>query len=125
MLGGHGPRTMRLAATHADIWSGFATDTSSPDGFEQMLRQLDEVCATVERDPATLQRSIGVWVEPGTGGGVAAAGLGEPISGSPAQIADALGRFGDMGVDRVEIMLWPGNEEILAAVEPAIAQLKD
>lgn len=125
MLGGHGPRTMRLAATHADIWSGFATETSSPEGFEPMLRQLDEVCATVERDPATLQRSIGVWVEPGTGDGVAAAGLGEPISGSTAQIVDALGRFGEMGVDRVEILLWPGNEEILAAVAPAIAQLKD
>lgn len=123
MLGGHGPRTMRLAATHADIWSGYATETSSPEWFVLMLSQLDEACDSVGREPTSLKKSIGVWIEPGTGDGVAAAGLGVPISGGSDQIADALGRFGEMGVDRVEILLWPGNEESLAAMEPVIAQL--
>ena len=42
MLGAHGPRTMRLAAQHADIWSAFATESSLPEWFEPMLGRLDE-----------------------------------------------------------------------------------
>ena len=124
MLGAHGPRTMRIAATHADIWSAFATESSLPEWFEPMLERLDEACADVDRDPASLVRSIGVFVEPGTEGAAEAAGLGVPISGSTDQIANSLSRFEQLGVDRVEIMLWPGDEETLAAIEPAIRQLE-
>ena len=59
MLGGHKPRTMRLAVEHADIWSGFVTTSSQPEAFVEMLQQVESLCADVGRDPATLQRSIG------------------------------------------------------------------
>lgn len=123
MLAGHGPRTMRLAAAHADIWSGFATESSLPEWFVPMLKQLDEACADVDRDPDSLERSIGVVVEPGTRVSAEAAGFGVPISGSADEMADTLSRFGELGVDRVEIIPWPGNEETLAGIEPAIRQL--
>jgi alkanesulfonate monooxygenase SsuD/methylene tetrahydromethanopterin reductase-like flavin-dependent oxidoreductase (luciferase family) len=116
MLGAHGPRTMRLAARHADIWSAFATESSLPDWFEPMLRRLEEACAAVDRDPQTLGRSVGVFVEPGDADGTQSAGLGVPISGSPAEIAGTISRFADIGVTRVELMLWPNTEESLAAV---------
>ena len=114
---------MRLAAAQADIWSGFATESSLPEWFVPMLKQLDEICAEVGRDTASLGRSIGVVVEPGTEGASEAAGFGVPISGSADEIADTLIRFEQLGVDRVELILWPGNEETLAVIEPAIRQL--
>ncbi len=123
MLAGHGPRTMRLAAAHGDIWSGFATESSLPEWFGPMLKQLDEACAEVSRDTASLGRSIGVVVEPDAEGASEAAGFGVPISGSADEIADTLSRFEQLGVDGVELILWPGNEETLAAIESAIRQL--
>ena len=120
MLGAHGPRTMRLAAQHADIWSGFATESSLPEWFQPMVGQLDEVCADTGRDPATLERSVGVSVEP-TGERIAeAAGLGLPIAGPPAQIAATIAGFREIDVIRVELMVWPGTVDALAALEPAI-----
>ncbi len=124
MLAGHGPRTMRLAATHADIWSGFATEDSRPEWFAPMLERLDEACADVGRAGDSLSRSIGVWVEPGNEGTAEALGFGVPISGSAEEIADALRRFEALGVDRVELMIWPADEATLAALEPVLDQLR-
>ncbi len=124
MLGGHGPRTMRLAASQADIWSAFATESSLPEWFGPMLERLDGICAEAERDTGSLRRSIGVFVEPGDLGVVEATGLGVPISGSTDQIADTLSRFGQLGIDRVEILPWPQDEKTLEAIQPAIHQLK-
>ena len=124
MLAGHGPRTMRLAARHADIWSGFATEASQADWFIPMLERLDEACAEVGRDPATLGRSIGVAVETADPGGTEKAGLGVPITGSPSDIADQIARFETLGVTQVEVMLWPGTEPALEALTPAIELLR-
>lgn len=121
MLAAHGPRTMRLAARHADIWSGFATESSLPEWFEPMVGRLDQACADVDRDPGTLERSIGVHVEPTDDHGAEAAGLGIPISGSPAEIAATITGFREIGVTRVELILWPGTVGALDALEPAIA----
>jgi alkanesulfonate monooxygenase SsuD/methylene tetrahydromethanopterin reductase-like flavin-dependent oxidoreductase (luciferase family) len=123
MLGAHGPRTMRLAARHADIWSAFATESSVPEWFEPMLGRLEEACSDVGRDPGTLGRSVGVFVEPTDEHGAEAEGLGVPIAGSPAEIAETVGRFGEIGVTRVELVLWPGTEESLDAIEPAMGLL--
>ncbi len=123
MLGGHGPRTMRLAARYADIWSGYATESSLPESFEPMLGQFEEACAEVGRDPATVGRSIGVFVEPTDEHSAEELGFGVPITGSPAEIAETVARFGEMGVTRVELIVWPGTEDSLEAVEPAVRLL--
>lgn len=123
MLGAHGPRTMRLAARHADIWSAFATESSLPDWFTPMLGRLDEACADVGRDPDTLERSIGVFVEPTDEHSAEATGFGVPITGSPSEIAETIARFEEIGATRVEVVLWPGSENSLDAIQPAIELL--
>ena len=50
MLGAHGPRTMRLAAKHADIWSSAAMDDSRPEWFAPMIDRVEEACAAVGRE---------------------------------------------------------------------------
>lgn len=123
MLGAHGPRTMRLAAHHADIWSAYATDSSLPAAFEPMLEALDQACADVGRDPASLGRSIGVWVESTDDSGAEAADMGVPIRGSAAEIADVFRAFAGMGVTRLEVMLWPVTGPTLEAMRPVLAAL--
>ncbi len=123
MLAGHGPRTMRLAARHADIWSAFATESSLPEWFAPMVERFEEACVDVGRDPTTVGRSVGVFVEPTAVQAAEANGFGVPISGSPAEIAETIARFGDIGMTRVELMLSTGGEESLEAIEAAVALL--
>jgi alkanesulfonate monooxygenase SsuD/methylene tetrahydromethanopterin reductase-like flavin-dependent oxidoreductase (luciferase family) len=123
MLAGHGPRTMRLAARYADVWSGYATESSLPPAFEPMLRQLDEVCLEVGRDPSTIGRSIGVWVEPTDEHGAEAEDQGVPITGSAAEIADTIRAYAAMGLTRLELMLWPLTLGAVAAMAPVLADL--
>ncbi|MDP9467942.1 MAG: LLM class flavin-dependent oxidoreductase [Chloroflexota bacterium] len=123
MLGAHGPRTMRLAARHADIWSAYATESSLPAAFEPMLKALDEACADVGRDPASLGRSIGVVVEPTDDSGAEAADMGIPIRGTPTEIADTFKVFAGMGVTRLEVLLWPDTGPVVQALAPVLAAL--
>lgn len=88
-----------------------------------MLRQVEEACDDVGRDPATLGRSMGVWVEPTAEHSVEANGFGVPITGSPAEIAETVAQFAEIGATRVELMLWPNTQESLDAVEKAIGLL--
>jgi alkanesulfonate monooxygenase SsuD/methylene tetrahydromethanopterin reductase-like flavin-dependent oxidoreductase (luciferase family) len=54
LVGGSGPRMLRLTARHADIWNMVGT----PEEVEASNRRLDEACAAEGRDPATLVRSV-------------------------------------------------------------------
>ena len=123
MLGGHGPRTMRLAVQHADIWSAFATESSLPVAFEAMLAALNATCAVAGRDPGSLGRSIGVMVEPTDAHGAEAADLGVPIIGTAAEIASTFTTFAAMGVTRLEVMLWPNTVAAVEAMQPVLAAL--
>ena len=65
MIGGAGEKvTLRLTARHADIWHGFASDSSGKRSPAEQVRHknavLDAWCAKVGRDPNAIDRSIGV-----------------------------------------------------------------
>jgi alkanesulfonate monooxygenase SsuD/methylene tetrahydromethanopterin reductase-like flavin-dependent oxidoreductase (luciferase family) len=121
MMGGHGPKTMTAAATHADTWSAYATTSSLPEAFAPMTEQLDRICAGIKRDPASLGRSVGVFVEPGASGLAEALDLGVPITGSIGQITDTIARFADVGVTRVEIHPLPHTIDALEQLAPVFA----
>ncbi len=124
MLGAHGERTMRLAVQHADIWSGFATESSHPDAFSDMVALVDRTCEQCGRDPATLRKSLGLIVEPGDAGTAESLGWGTPIEGSTDRIADTLAVFSSQGVDRVEVYPWPGTLETVEALAPVLEALR-
>jgi probable F420-dependent oxidoreductase len=57
LIGGGGEKkTLRLVAQHADIWHAFG----EPEVFARKNRVLDEWCDRVGRDPAAIERSVGV-----------------------------------------------------------------
>jgi probable F420-dependent oxidoreductase len=56
LIGGGGEKkTLKLVAQHADIWHSFA----DLDTFKHKSQVLDDWCATVGRDPAQVERSVG------------------------------------------------------------------
>ncbi|PXY19614.1 LLM class F420-dependent oxidoreductase [Prauserella muralis] len=61
LIGGGGEKkTLRLVARHADIWHGFG----DVEVAERKLRILDQHCADIGRDPAEIERSVGVQGDP-------------------------------------------------------------
>ena len=54
LIGGSGPRMLRLAARHADIWNAVGT----PDEGAALNQCLDAACAAEGRDPASLVRTV-------------------------------------------------------------------
>lgn len=123
MLGGHRPRTMTAAARHADTWSAFPTTSSLPEAFSTLTDQLDQICDRIGRDPASIGRSVGVIVEPGTERSAEETGLGVPIAGSVERITDTIARFADVGVTRVEVHPWPQTIDVLEQLAPVFAHL--
>ena len=61
LVGGHGPRMLRITARYADYWN--ADRQNDLNVVKQKEAQLDEACREVGRDPATLGRVIGIQAD--------------------------------------------------------------
>lgn len=64
LVAADGPKTLRLTARYADIWQTFADD----DAFSEKSGQLDDFCRELQRDPATIERSVFAGGDPWTVG---------------------------------------------------------
>ncbi len=64
LIGGGGEKlTLRIVAEYADIWHGFASQTDTRTPAQTVAHKnavLDEWCRKLDRDPSTIERSIGV-----------------------------------------------------------------
>ncbi len=58
-VGGKGDRLLRLVAERADGWNTCWVWT--PDEYRERLAVLEQACARVDRDPATVWRSLGLY----------------------------------------------------------------
>jgi alkanesulfonate monooxygenase SsuD/methylene tetrahydromethanopterin reductase-like flavin-dependent oxidoreductase (luciferase family) len=123
MMGAHGPRTMGLAIKYADIWSCFATTSSHPPAFAEMVELFERSCAENDRDSTSIGRSVGVFVEPTPTRNAEQLGFGVTIGGSTDEIVDAIGGFADLGFTRVELIPWPNEPKSVEALAPVVDQL--
>ena len=55
-IGAGGERMLMLTARHADVWN--ASGASRPEDLTELSRRLDQACAQIGRDPATIRRSV-------------------------------------------------------------------
>jgi alkanesulfonate monooxygenase SsuD/methylene tetrahydromethanopterin reductase-like flavin-dependent oxidoreductase (luciferase family) len=122
MMGAKGPRMLRLAALHADVWSWYVEERSDLDEFAPRLAALAAACIEVGRDPASIGRSAGIIVEPTEISG-AAEELAVPVRGSAEEIAEALRAFHAGGFTQIEILLWPRTLAALEAMAPVLQLL--
>jgi alkanesulfonate monooxygenase SsuD/methylene tetrahydromethanopterin reductase-like flavin-dependent oxidoreductase (luciferase family) len=123
MIGAKGPKMLRSAARHADIWSWYVEERSDLTEFGPRLAALEAACNEVGRDPASIGKSAGVVVEPTTVTGSEAV-LGTPIRGSAAEIADALRGFATAGFTNLELVIWPPTLQALSAMSPVLGLLR-
>ena len=122
MIGAKGPKMLRLAAAHADIWSWYVEERSDLEEFGPRLAALEAVCLAVGRDPATIGKSAGIIIEPTAITGAADA-LAVPLRGSTEEIADGLRAFRAGGFTHIEVLLWPRTLAALEAMAPVLELL--
>lgn len=100
LVGASGERMLQLVARHADLWNGCwyrtPADTAAP------LAKLDAACREVGRDPSTLGRTAGLWINVSN-----PRHPDRPYLDSPAAIADHLWGFADKGLSHVQLRFDP------------------
>lgn len=104
LVGGTGPRMLRLIARHAQEWNQW----SAPGEFGERSAALDAACEKEGRDPATVWRSTQAVVmvtesaEDEARAKSAAESMAQPVVYGPAaRIAEAAAVWRDEGVDEV------------------------
>ncbi len=60
-IGGDGEQTLRVVARYANIWD---CSVDSPEEYRHKSAVLDSYCAAIGRDPATIERSRHISVDP-------------------------------------------------------------
>jgi alkanesulfonate monooxygenase SsuD/methylene tetrahydromethanopterin reductase-like flavin-dependent oxidoreductase (luciferase family) len=112
---------MRHAVRLADIWSCYAEKRSDLDELGPRITALEEACAELGRDPATIGRSAGIEVAPlARAGDEGAEGM---VTGSAEEIADTFRGFAAAGYTQLEIMPVPATLEAVDALAPVLELL--
>jgi alkanesulfonate monooxygenase SsuD/methylene tetrahydromethanopterin reductase-like flavin-dependent oxidoreductase (luciferase family) len=121
LIGSNGPRMLRIAVPHVDMWNswfdGFGNRAS---GLEDLHQVVDEACADVGRDPQDIERTVAVYVQLGGGEGRqpgdSVRGVAPPITGTHEEIAAELRAFSSAGISHLQVVLDPidpgGVEEL-------------
>lgn len=111
LVGGNGPRLLRLAARYADIWNTYYDFTGNrASGVGQQIAAFHAACQDVGRDPATVELSASALVAfPGHGRiyGVVA----DPVRGSPEEIAEEFRAYARAGVRHLQLRIEPNTLE--------------
>lgn len=118
LIGGEGPRMLRLTARYADIWNtGYL---GMPETLMQPLAKIRAACDEVGRDPSTLAVSvlIGLWFpdlqveQPSF--------LDTPLTGGIAELAAAMRGYAELGVQHLMFQLEPYNGETRGRLTDAL-----
>ena len=120
MLGGNGPNGRRLAVQVADIYSCYVSEVASPDEVGPYITSLEVICEELGRDPASIGRSVGVYVQPLEPAGARPSRL----SGSANEIADGIRAFRDVGYTQVELVYSPPTMQAADALAPVVELLR-
>jgi alkanesulfonate monooxygenase SsuD/methylene tetrahydromethanopterin reductase-like flavin-dependent oxidoreductase (luciferase family) len=122
LIGTMGPKMLRLTARYANVWNGIENTNELPrfEAYVRMRGAVDAACEEVGRDPATLERSLCVGVNPLNRPEFSRSFRGETISGTPEEIAGTLLRFADEGISHLLLDLHPVSVEGVEAVAPVL-----
>jgi probable F420-dependent oxidoreductase len=125
LVAAFGPRMLRLTARHADAWN--TAWLGSPDELlRDRLEALDAALAAEGRDPATLERTVGIEIRDPT---VGAAGPGDgeegedrAFGGSVDELTEAFAAYEELGIGHLIAVLQPMTEASLERLALAVAR---
>ena len=115
MIGSTGKRMLRITAPHVQMWNAWlCSGRSNADEVPAMRELVDAACRDAGRDPATLERTVSIQVDP-TGTGEIPVSMSPdtaaPLSGSPQEIAASIREFAQQGISHLQVALVPNTIE--------------
>lgn len=109
MVGAEGPRMLRLAARHGDLWNtGYV---GRPETMAERLARFKAACHEVGRDPATIGTTAFVCLWFPDLGASRPTFLPTPLAGTPKEVAAAMRGYEELGVQHVMFQLEPYTTE--------------
>lgn len=128
LIGSQGPRVLRATAPFMDQWNGwYAWYGNSPVGLPELLGKLEQACEAVGRNHEEIQKTVAVLATlPGGQGRIHGDAQHEgkdPLAGSPAEIADVLGRYAGFGISHVQMVLDPITSASIEWFADVLAEL--
>jgi alkanesulfonate monooxygenase SsuD/methylene tetrahydromethanopterin reductase-like flavin-dependent oxidoreductase (luciferase family) len=131
LFGSKGPKMLRLAARYGDSWNAWWDDTRNSIAAVPALNALvDTACREAGRDPATMERTVGVLVaDPSADPWWDRMPTGyddvklTPLSGPPEQIAAGLLAYKRERIAHIQIALDPMRPDTVEALAPVLESL--
>lgn len=121
MIGSRGERMLRLMAEQAHSWNGWLVrGGSKPEDIPTLRELVNTACTAVGRDPATLERTVTLWIEPGTD---AKRDENGPICGSADEIVEQLLAFQREGISHIQVATRAPKPETIEAFGAVLAAL--
>jgi len=118
MVGGFGPRMLKLTAKYADLWN--TCYLGKPETMKERISSIESACREVERDPKTLGITalIGLWFpdlqteRPSY--------FDNPLTGTVQEIAEAMHGYEELGVRHIMFHCVPYGPEALQRLTNAL-----
>jgi alkanesulfonate monooxygenase SsuD/methylene tetrahydromethanopterin reductase-like flavin-dependent oxidoreductase (luciferase family) len=121
MIGGNGPRMLKIAARYADTWNTFGgIHVKSAAEMLSLTRErntcLDNYCAEIGRDPATLRRSVLIYTNEEY----------QQLYSTPGAFEEIVKRYHEIGITEIVFfypfvpMLMPMFEHIVNEAIPRL-----
>ena len=126
MIGSYGQKMLELTMPTADWWNAWSQDYHGTfDGLRDLIARVDQVCEQVDRDPATLVKTVApLFAMPGAKGRLSEYGAPPALDGTdPHSIANDLYTFADLGIAHVQLVLDPINASTIASLQDVLAIL--
>jgi probable F420-dependent oxidoreductase len=126
LIGGSGPRMLRLAARYADAWN--ADRQNDVEAVKAFNDTIDDACRDVRRDPTSLARVIGIQVDLLNASREAMQPrqfvmTPWPLTGTPADLAAQIRRYSEARVEHMMVWLDPVSVAGVEAFGPVLEAL--
>ena len=129
MLGSTGPRMLRIALPHVDLWNTWWSDYgNSPNDFARLRDRVESAAVDAGRATGEVGATAAVYIqlEGGAGrvmGDSAYAASVTPVPGDPAAIAEHLHAMAEAGAVHVQLVLDPITTDTIKTIGQALSFL--
>jgi probable F420-dependent oxidoreductase len=123
LVGGEGPRMLRLAAQYGDMWNtGYM---GQPETMTEPIARIEAACRDVGRDPASIGITalVGTWFPELSAEKPAI--FDNPLTGTVHEIARAMRGYAELGVEHIMFQCHPYTTESLQLLADALRLYRD
>jgi alkanesulfonate monooxygenase SsuD/methylene tetrahydromethanopterin reductase-like flavin-dependent oxidoreductase (luciferase family) len=122
-----GPKMLAVAAGYGDAWNWWSANEPTEDARERLvplIEQLEAACIEIDRDPATLEKTLDLYtlVPEAFRSEAEEAGLPleELICGGPEEITEHILFFANLGFAEVRCDVWPRTPTAIEAMTSVV-----